>query len=141
MERKNFGYSMKNIGIPSRKEYCLQLISSITQFTNRLRWRAHFFKNPNNKKQKETFGFNSLEAPPPVPELKPLENGLLQIVQNLKFRDNPGRNEFQQKLRKDNTEIRNERKLIIPADKTSNFYKMDKEEYKTNNSSPSNNYS
>ena len=36
MERKQFGYSMKNIGIPSEKEYSVEFISSVNQFEARM---------------------------------------------------------------------------------------------------------
>ena len=115
MEKKQFGYSTKNIGIPSKKEYSLELISSINQFVRRLRWRANFFKNPDlAKTAKETYNFRSLNAPPPVPELKPLETGLYNLVKNLKFRKTAGNNNFQQKLRKDLSEVRSEKKLFVP---------------------------
>ena len=121
---------MKNIGIPSEKEYSVEFISSVNQFESRMRWRAYFFLHPDKRpKKKETFQFRSLAAPPPVPELKPLQMGLHNLVKTLKFRKSPGTNSFQQRLRKDSTEIRKETKLIIPADKTSNFYKVEKESY------------
>ena len=120
MERKQFGYSMKNIGIPSEKEYSVEFINSVNQFGARMRWRAYFFLHPDKRpKKKETFQFRSL----------PLQMGLHNLVKTLKFRKSPGTNSFQQKLRKDSTEIKKEKKLIIPADKTSNFYKVEKENY------------
>ena len=36
-----FGYSMKNISLPSQKEYVMQLISSVETFVKNIRWRAH----------------------------------------------------------------------------------------------------
>ena len=38
-------------------------------------------------------------------------------------------NKFQEKLKHDITEIRNSNKVIVPADKTRNLYKMEKEDY------------
>ena len=37
-------------------------------------------------KAKETYGFKSSKSPPTVPELKEFEDGMLNIVQNVKFR-------------------------------------------------------
>ena len=37
-------------------------------------------------------------------------------------------NKFQEKLKHDITEIRNSNKVIVPADKTRNLYKMEKED-------------
>ena len=62
LEEVNFGYSMKNISLPSQKEYILQLIHSVETFVRNLRWRAYFILNPNERPQKETHGFKSLRA-------------------------------------------------------------------------------
>ena len=65
--------------------------------------------------------------PPHVKELKPLQDGLCEIAKNLEFRKIT--NQFQNKLKDDLKEIKNEEKVIIAADKTRNFYKMEKEMY------------
>ena len=39
-------------------------------------------------------------------------------------------NPFQQKLKKDQKNIRSEKRIFVSADKTTNFYKMDPAEYK-----------
>ena len=57
--KHDFNYSMKNIPIPSKKEYLLQLIHSVEKFIRNLRWRALYFLNPTEKPEKETFGFKS----------------------------------------------------------------------------------
>ena len=39
MEKINFGYSMKNIGIQQNKAYLLQLIEKIEMVIKRIRWK------------------------------------------------------------------------------------------------------
>ena len=97
-EQVNFQYSMKNIPIPPKKEYMLELIHSIREFVNRVKWRSHFFLNPQETPEKrETFGFRSSKAPPHIPELKTLEDNLYTLVKEIEFRDHF--DNFQNKLR------------------------------------------
>ena len=41
-----FDYSTKNIPIPTRKEFLIQLLYSVEKFIRNLKWRAYFFLNP-----------------------------------------------------------------------------------------------
>ena len=129
MEQVNFDYSMKNIGLPSQKEFLKQLIHSVEIFVRNLRWRSFFFLNPSEKPEKETYGFRSIRAAPGVRELEKLEDSLYDLVKNVKFRKYS--NSLQRDLKQDKVKIANEPKLIIPADKTSNFYKLEKKDYET----------
>ena len=45
----NFNYSMKNIPIPSRDEYLMQLIYSTEKFVRNLRWKCFFFLHPEKR--------------------------------------------------------------------------------------------
>ena len=95
-----------------------------------MRWRAHFFLNPNEtRNSKETYGFNTLYAPPPIKELKTFQDGMIEIARNLKFRKITN-NQLQDKLKDDLKNIKKEDKIIVAADKTRNFYKMDVQKYK-----------
>ena len=49
------------------------------------------------------------------------------MIKNIDFRN--VHNKFQEKLKYDITEIRSSKKVIVPADKTRNLYKMEKEDY------------
>ena len=80
------------------------------------------------KTSKETFGLNTSNPPPPIKELKPFQDGLIEIARNLQFRD--VNDQFQKQLKDDLKTITNEKKVIVAADKTRNFYKMEKENYK-----------
>ena len=128
MEQVNLGYSTKNIPVPSRKNYLQELISSTESFIKNIRWRSYFFLNPNTKpKHKDAFGFPSTKPPPYVPELKELEDGMLNIIQNIKF--NQYHNKFQAEINKDVKNIKECDKLLIAADKTTNFYKIEPKQY------------
>ena len=123
-----FGYSTKNIPIPSKKEIKLQLIHSVRKFIDNISWRLHFIKNPPETNEvKENYGFRSIEKVPRHEELEPVQEALSDLVENLKFRrySDP----FQNKLKADLEDIKNESKVIVKADKTSNYYKLEKEEY------------
>ena len=127
-EQINFNYSMKNVPIPPKQEYFLELIHSVREFETRMKWRAHFFLNPQpTGTKKETFGFNTTNAAPIVDELKTLEDNLYNLVKSIEFREHT--NKFQNKLKHDVKEIKNEDKVLIKADKTTNFYKLEKAEY------------
>ena len=126
----NFGYSVKNIPLCSEKQYIKALINKTENFVQNLRWRTFFFLLPDlENSTKETYGFNSTKSPPFIPELKEFENGLALLIENIKFRKFD--NEFQKVLRSDLIKIKREKKLLIPADKTSNYYKLSSEQYES----------
>ena len=80
------------------------------------------------KTSKETFGLSTSNSPPPIKELKPLQDGLCEVARNLQFRE--VNDQFQKELKDDLKTIKNDKKVIVAADKTINFYKMEKENYK-----------
>jgi hypothetical protein len=127
-ESVNFGYSTKNIPIPKQKDYLKCLISKAEKFMRNIRWRTFFFLNPDiQAEDKETYGFNSTKSPPYIPELKQFEDGMLDIVQNIEFLSTS--KPFQNQLRKDRQNIRNDSNLFVAADKTTNFYKLEPDQY------------
>ena len=128
MEQVKFDYSMKNIPIPSKEEFMIQMIHSVEYFVKNIRWRAFFFLNPSQSTQsKETFGFRSTSPAPFVPELREFELKLYDLTKNIRFRNRT--NSFQTKLNGDSKKIKGETNMIIAADKTSNFYKVSKTDY------------
>ena len=130
MEKLHFQQSLKCIPIPAQATYKKQLLGKAEQFLQRLRWRTFFYLNPDiTVRQKETYGFRSIRAAPGVRELEKLEDSLYDLVKNVKFRKYS--NSLQRDLKQDKVKIANEPKLIIPADKTSNFYKLEKKDYET----------
>lgn len=128
MDKVNFSYSTKNIAVSSQSFFQQRLIEKTELFLKRLRWRAFFYLNPNAQaNNNENYGFKSRLSPPTVNELAEFESKLLHLIKNIKFK--VSRNPFQHKLLSDIKTITNEDKLIIAADKTTNFYKLSKADY------------
>ena len=48
MDRVRFDYSMKNIPIPKPQAYMTKLIEKTEDLIRRMRWKAHFFMNPQS---------------------------------------------------------------------------------------------
>ena len=131
MEKVNLGYSTKNIPYPNERSYKAKLIEQIEAFIKRIRWKAIFFTSKTEREDTEeipqTFGLKSSKCPSQVKELIQFENDLFQLAKDVKFRRT--RNEFQQKMKEDTRNIRNSGKTLTPADKTSNMYRLSKDEY------------
>ena len=49
------------------------------------------------------------------------------MIKNIQFKSI--KNDFQNKLKEDINEIKNSNKIFVPADKSRNIYKMEKEQY------------
>jgi len=128
METFNINYSKKKIPLPSEKEYITQLISKVESVTKRMRWKALAFQGKlDSSNEKEHFGFKSNKCPPAVEELSDLESDLIEMVRNIEFR--AVRNNFLSKMQKDIKIINATNELLITADKSTNIYKMNKENY------------
>ena len=128
MDRISFDYSTKNIPTPPRSQYLKRLIEKTEQFIKQMRWKALFFLNQQPQgPEKETYRFNSRKSPPAVEELKEFEDRLTNLIQNIEFEDKPSR--FQKKLKQDLESIRADSRLTIKADKTSNYYKGELDQY------------
>ena len=128
MEKVNIDYSAKNIPLPSRTDYRQRLIEKTGQFLRRTRWKAYFFLNPGiASSDKENYGFQSTKNPPPIEELKDFEDSMLRMIQSVKFKH--VNNSFLNRLATDTDLIRKEPNLIVPADKTTNFYKLEPSAY------------
>ena len=130
MERINLGYSVKNIPIGNERGYKLQLLESVETLIKKMRWKAIFYNSPHdqNLDKKESYGLKTPYCPPQVKELVPFENDLLELARNVKFRKTT--NDFQKRMNADIKTIRNSDKTYTSADKTSNLYKLNVEEYK-----------
>ena len=137
MIRKNYEYSLKNIPSPSKDAYLKCLINKTEHFIKRMRWKAFFFEkelrkqeNGSNEDDEDTpnnFGFKTQKTPPKSVHLKQFEDEMYTLIQQIEF-DNR-RNDFQQKLKRDCIDIRSSGKLLVPADKSSNLYEMDVDQY------------
>ena len=105
----------------------MKLTNACNTFVLRLRWAAAFFLGVYTKKEpKETYGFKTSNQPPLIPQLTGFEDRLQQIVENVKFR--PGTNKTQKKMREDLNKMKNSNKIYVAADKTSNWYTLEKQE-------------
>ena len=93
-----------------------------------MRWKALQFLGKLDTNNKQTFGFRSAKCPPTVDEFGSFKTDLQEMISNIKFR--PIRNKFLSKLNEDVKTIKNTSELLINADKSSNIYKMTKEDYK-----------
>ena len=138
LKRKIFDYSLKNAPIPQPEQYNKCLIQKTESFITRLRWRTIFhlqnIEESDNSCDSDTtytnhFGFKSSKTPSIVPELEGFERDLWTLVDSVNFSDK--RTNFQKTLQKDASEIRKSKNIIVPADKTSNFYEVTPEKYET----------
>ena len=120
-------YSKKNIPIPSENEYKLLLTAKTESLIKRMRWKALQFQGKLPPSDKVTYGFRSRKCPPVVKELSNFENDMMKLIENIEFRQVD--NEFQRKLRKDIRTIKQCGKVVVPADKSTNMYKMNKNDY------------
>ena len=120
---------MKNIPIPNRVAYTKTLIDKTEALVKRMRWKAFFYENPNVKSDVEnSYGFGSEKTPPTNPGLKQFESELFDIVGNIEF--TKFKSEFQRKLCNDVKTITDSPCVYVPADKTTNMYKMSPDEYR-----------
>ena len=69
----------------------------------------------------------SHKTPPPINEFSNFENDLIELVKNIKFRT--VENQLQRTLKSDIKLIQQSNKTLTAADKTSNMYRLTKEEY------------
>ena len=75
----------------------------------------------------DNFGFKSVRAPPKNEHLNAFEADLYDTVRKVEFKRVSS--EFQSKLSKDIKRINEDPLLFIPVDKTSNLYKLSKDNY------------
>ena len=132
MEKVNFSYSLKNIPTPNERTYKLQLIEKTELFIKKLRWKATFFISNSkgttgSSASGSVHGLKSNKCPPQLKELIPFEDGLIDLVKNIKFRE--VRNDFQKQLQEDLKKVRSSKKTLTFANKTSIMHRLDKEEY------------
>ena len=129
---KDFEYSTKNIPLASKNTFLQRLIEKTESLIQRMRWRAYFFLNPQTESTtKKTYGFNSKRSPPHVKELDEFEDCMFEMIQGVEFKNNHHPNSLQRKLSKDLKEICKDEHIFVKADKTSNYYKTEPNNYTT----------
>ena len=127
MEKVNFRYSIKNIPRPSERACLLQLMEKIEMFITRLRWITIYFNSKTNDNSSERYDLKTLKCLKQVKELVPFENDLIDMLKVIKFRK--VKNQFLTKLKSDIKTIKQSKKTLTFADKTSNMYRLSKEEH------------
>ena len=127
-DRIQLDYSQKNIPLPSNDSYLKSLIAKTESFIKRVRWKVFFFENPSDKESsEEKYGFRSTKTPPQNTALNQFESDMYDLISNVEFKST--KTQFQEKMIKDIREIQNSGKVILPADKTNNLYKVSAEDY------------
>ncbi len=128
---QNLSYSMKNIPLHSKDTYLKKLIQQTESFIKRLRWRAYWFlktdDEPDEQQSEEKYGFKSPVTPPQIPELVDFEHDMYNMIANAQF--NKTENEFQKKMKEDIKRLKSCSDVIVSADKTSNLYTVDTQQY------------
>ena len=121
--------SLKDIPTPGNKKYLLQLTARIEDVIERMRWRTFFYtkKQGQDGEKKETFGFNTQRTPPHNKLLAGFEKELLEVIGNIQFKTT--QSNHQRKLMQVVKNIRQSPEIIVKADKTRNFYKLDFKAY------------
>ena len=133
MEKIDFGYSPKNIPLPTEAEYRCLLIQKAKKFIPNLSWRVFFFLKPQERLEyKETYGLLTEKPPPCMTDLAEFESKLTNLIKSVKFKNNRrGGPEFQARLKKDLQNIKAESRIHMEADKTNNKYLIEVPEYET----------
>ena len=87
----------------------------------RIRLKAYFFlKGDKISDQNNLFGLPSNKTPPIILEMKPFENDVINLIENIKFRN--AENQFQISLANDLKKINSSPNIFVLADKTRNIY-------------------
>ena len=60
--------------------------------------------------------------------MKSFEEGMIHIIQNISFKGT--QSQFQEGLEEDIASVKNDSRLFVKADKSTNFYKLDVPEYR-----------
>ncbi len=88
MRQFRFDYSLKNIPIPSQDAYLRNLIEKVENVLKRMRWKVHFFlKGDKISDQNNPFGLPSNKTPPTLLKMKSFENDVINLIENIKFRN------------------------------------------------------
>ena len=102
-------------------------MDKIEQVIKRMRWKAFFYINPSSEDMQQTYGLKTLNCPSKIKEMVLFERDLWDLVNKIKFRK--VNSNFQNQLKKDIKAIKNSKKIFVFADKTSNIYQIENDEY------------
>ena len=79
-------YSVKNIPIPSKHQYKIQLISKLEKVMKGMRWKCLEFLGKLISYNVESYGIKSVKCPPAIQEMTDFENDLQEIIKSVEFR-------------------------------------------------------
>ena len=137
MEQIKFEYSLKDIPVTDDKIYVQKVISKWELTDKAMKWKVcrAFGKKTNKSGRKEKYGFPTC-APAPIPKadcpgakpLKEFQKGMVDLIRDIEF--NKQTNTHQDKLKEDIAKIKSEKRVYVPADKTSNMYLVQPARYK-----------
>ena len=129
-QKIHLDFSHKDIPIPGKFDFQKKLTHSIERLLKKLGWAIHFILHPDDKPEKDTYGFKSHAAPPAeaIKVLEPLTKDLTHLVRTLEYR-HPRKNEHQKKLQNFLKSMKESNKIMVPADKTKGYYQINKEDY------------
>ena len=134
MNKVHMPFSKKNIPIPPKKEYYKKSYNAISSLCHRMAWFAHFHLNKDESKEDEEveyYGFRSGYAPPQDGSavIQKFMSKLTDLFTGVKFRRSQS-NVFQDQLESWLSEVTSEKKVIVPADKTRNYYQLTPKDYR-----------
>ena len=110
-ERFVTDYSVKNIPIPSKHQYNIQLISKTEKVIKRMRRKCLECLGKFNSNNVESYGFKSVKCPPVIQEITDFESDLQQMIKSVGFRQI--RNSFKTKLKNDIEDINKINKILF----------------------------
>ena len=102
-------------------------MDKIEQVIKRMRWKTFFYINPSRENMQQIYGLKTLNCPPKIKEMVLFERDLWDLVNKIKFRKVSSN--FQNQLKEDIKAIKKSKKIFVFADKTSNIYQIEKDEY------------
>ena len=130
-EKITIDQSVKDIPVPNNYTYIKRFIVKLESFIRRLRWKAFYFDHKNNesddKIDNEYYGFKTERSPPQHPSLAGFENDLYDLTRSIQFHKLS--NKFQHQLSETIKNITSSENVIVPADKSSNYYKVPIKDY------------
>ena len=145
---------MKNIPIPGQMEFRKKITAQTESLFRIMSWKAFHYLNHlieseieenlkndensmltiggrslfyGNTEKPERYGFKTERKPPYIKELQPFFDDVLKMIKNLEFRQ--AQNEFLNELKDDIKSLENEKRVILEADKSNNFYLIGKPQY------------
>ena len=133
MEKLNLTYLTKNVPKPIERNYKLQLIEKTELFISNNKNSNNMednSKNDGDGTEKEIslrYGIKSKKCLLQVENLVVFEEDMIDLVHQIRFRQ--VKSNFQRKLNEGLRTIKSSNKTLTPADKTSNMYKLTKDEY------------